>query len=576
MRFSFLIILMFIGFGATAQVYQNMAQPGYKFGRARFDSVLTIPTGLGAMRNITGGHDTGQIRFNVSDSSVYVWNGRRWVRPVGGTDTTSLSNRINAKLNISDTAAMLLPYAKVAALAGYQPLNSLSLNAILETGNDGDQNQIKNIAYPTDLSDAATKQYVDNEVAPKLNKSDTASMLAPYARAAALALKLNISDTTAMLRRYLDTLQAHNTRIISAGGGGGSQWITNGSNIYYNTGNVGVGVDTPSSKITIVDNTIGVATNIAGGMLLANYTAATNGTTGLKNSPSVTFRGSGFNTTTSLPVSQFARIVQKGSSHTNSTAQEGDFVIESLNNAGTTWNTIASFTRTFNAPILTIPNGNITTGSGTFNGAGGVTITTGGSGSSLILNSTNNNLGRTIVARTGSYNNIAGSGNLVQTDFGITTSINATVGTSDYTGFLFNPTVTGSTGLDLKAFKNTIGNNTFNTTSGSTIIGGTTPSASAILDITSTTRGLLIPRMTLTQRNAIASPAAGLQVYNTNQQRVNFYDGAAWQYSPTAFSGTAAPTTTPLVVGDTFTDTVNKKQYVSTGTASSADWTILN
>jgi hypothetical protein len=338
-----------------------------------------------------------------------------------------------------------------------------------------------------------------------------------------------------MLRRYLDTLQAHNTRIISAGGGGGgSQWITNGTSIYYNTGNVGVGVDTPSSKMTIVDNTIGVATNIAGGMLLANYTAATNGTTGLKNSPSVTFRGSGFNTTTSLPVSQFSRIVQKGSSHTNSTAQEGDFVIESLNNAGTTWNTIASFTRTFNAPILTIPNGNITTGGGTFNGAGGVTITTGGSGSSLTLNSTNNNLGRTILARTGSYNNIAGSGNLVQTDFGITTSINATVGTSDYTGFLFNPTVTGSTGLDLKAFKNTIGNNTFNTTSGSTIIGGTTPSASAILDITSTTRGILIPRMTLTQRNAIASPAAGLQVIVTGEtggEFVSMYNSslAAWQ-----------------------------------------------
>jgi hypothetical protein len=104
----------------------------------------------------------------------------------------------------------------------------------------------------------------------------------------------------------------------------------------------------------------------------------------------------------------------------------------------------------------------------------------------------------------------------------------------------------------------------------------TAVAASAILEARSTTKGLLIPRMTLTQRNAIASPAAGLQVYNTDQKRVNFYDGAAWQYSPTAFTGTAAPTTTPLVVGDTFTDSTNKKMYVSTGTASSADWTILN
>lgn len=40
--------------------------------------------------------------------------------------------------------------------------------------------------------------------------------------------------------------------------------------------------------------------------------------------------------------------------------------------------------------------------------------------------------------------------------------------------------------------------------------------------------------------------------------------------------GTAAPTTTPLSVGVHFIDTTNKKEYVSTGTSSSSDWTILN
>lgn len=40
--------------------------------------------------------------------------------------------------------------------------------------------------------------------------------------------------------------------------------------------------------------------------------------------------------------------------------------------------------------------------------------------------------------------------------------------------------------------------------------------------------------------------------------------------------GTAAPATTPTSVGMFFVDTVAKKLYVSTGTASSADWTILN
>lgn len=47
-------------------------------------------------------------------------------------------------------------------------------------------------------------------------------------------------------------------------------------------------------------------------------------------------------------------------------------------------------------------------------------------------------------------------------------------------------------------------------------IGTTTPNANAQLDVVSTTKGLLIPRMTGAQRNAIASPVAGLMVYQTN------------------------------------------------------------
>jgi hypothetical protein len=41
-------------------------------------------------------------------------------------------------------------------------------------------------------------------------------------------------------------------------------------------------------------------------------------------------------------------------------------------------------------------------------------------------------------------------------------------------------------------------------------IGTTMPNTSAMLDISSTTRGLLAPRMTTAQRNAVATPAKGL------------------------------------------------------------------
>jgi hypothetical protein len=56
------------------------------------------------------------------------------------------------------------------------------------------------------------------------------------------------------------------------------------------------------------------------------------------------------------------------------------------------------------------------------------------------------------------------------------------------------------------------------------------PATSAMLDIKSTTKGLLIPRMTLAQRNAIASPASGLVVYQTdNTPGFYFYNSGAWR-----------------------------------------------
>lgn len=58
---------------------------------------------------------------------------------------------------------------------------------------------------------------------------------------------------------------------------------------------------------------------------------------------------------------------------------------------------------------------------------------------------------------------------------------------------------------------------------------GADPSASAALDITSTTQGFGLPAMTTTQRNAISSPKTGLVIYNLTTGKVNFYDGVAWR-----------------------------------------------
>jgi hypothetical protein len=59
-------------------------------------------------------------------------------------------------------------------------------------------------------------------------------------------------------------------------------------------------------------------------------------------------------------------------------------------------------------------------------------------------------------------------------------------------------------------------------------IGGTA-NASAILDAQSTTKGVRMPNMTTVQKNAIASPAAGLMVFDTTLAKLSVYTGVAWQ-----------------------------------------------
>jgi hypothetical protein len=56
-----------------------------------------------------------------------------------------------------------------------------------------------------------------------------------------------------------------------------------------------------------------------------------------------------------------------------------------------------------------------------------------------------------------------------------------------------------------------------------------TDTASSRLTITSTTQGVLLPRMTTTQKNAILTPATGLIVYDTTLNKLALYTGAAWE-----------------------------------------------
>jgi uncharacterized protein (TIGR02145 family) len=74
---------------------------------------------------------------------------------------------------------------------------------------------------------------------------------------------------------------------------------------------------------------------------------------------------------------------------------------------------------------------------------------------------------------------------------------------------------------------------------------GVSANSSAMLDISSTTQGILIPRMSDAQRNAIPSPAAGLLIYNSTTNKFNYYKSTGWyelsRSSKSAVTGNNSP-----------------------------------
>jgi hypothetical protein len=80
-------------------------------------------------------------------------------------------------------------------------------------------------------------------------------------------------------------------------------------------------------------------------------------------------------------------------------------------------------------------------------------------------------------------------------------------------------------------------------------IGTTTPNASSQLDVTSTTKGILIPRMTDAEKNAIPSPVQGLMVFNTNTNSFQYYSGVTWNNISHSGIINGAPNKIPKFLG---------------------------
>jgi len=96
-------------------------------------------------------------------------------------------------------------------------------------------------------------------------------------------------------------------------------------------------------------------------------------------------------------------------------------------------------------------------------------------------------------------------------------------------------------------------------------VGTTTPHASAVLDVTSTTQGLLPPRMTQAQRDAIASPASGLLIWCTNCGSAGEFQG----YNGTTWTNLTGGTASGATISTITCGSATNSGTLTSGTAAS-------
>ena len=101
-----------------------------------------------------------------------------------------------------------------------------------------------------------------------------------------------------------------------------------------------------------------------------------------------------------------------------------------------------------------------------------------------------------------------------------------------------------------------------------------TPDASSILDVNSPSMGLLIPRMSTTNRDAIVSPANGLILYNTSTNNLNVNTGLPG--SPNFISLFNGSANTPLTYSSANGFAINQSNTSTNGYLLSSDWGIFS
>ena len=332
--------------------------------------------------------------------------------------------------------------------------------------------------------------------------TDTSNVASPLELSTTLVKITSTLRITTDDNPYVDAEDGSGNNRFTIGRDGSSQQVNVdfASNPTGSTTSVGAirtyrdGTNLSEAMTFIEDGSIGVGTTAPIGLLHLYKAAATtrmvmDGDAG--QSKIITYRTAG---------------LQRFGLYVNNTAESGsnagsDFAVRAYSDAGTLLSTALFIKRS---------TGNV--GINTLTGTAKLQVVGSGSTSATTSFLVQNSSGTAAMTITDD-----GKVNANQLVFG---------GSNGYIGINNSPSIDTA----LRNIRTDFNSSVLSISTGEVGVGDVTTYPSAIFVVSSTTRGFLPPRMTNAERAAIATPAEGLNLYNTTNKGVGYYDGTNWGY----------------------------------------------